>query len=87
MKHLLLAFLLLNLFGFLIMWWDKRRARLNGRRVPEKTIFLVALFGGSPGCWMGMRLFRHKTQHWRFSLGLPAIMLLQAGLLVYLFIL
>jgi uncharacterized membrane protein YsdA (DUF1294 family) len=87
MKYLFLAVLLLNIFGFFIMGWDKRRARLSARRVPEKTLFLVALCGGSPGCWFGMRLFRHKTQHWRFSLGLPAIMLLQAGALVYIFIL
>ncbi len=60
------------------MWLDKRRARRKGaRRVRERTLFLSALLGGSVGAIAGMRLFRHKTKHWYFVWGMPAILILQ----------
>ncbi len=68
----------LNLFG---MGWDKRQAKRGGRRVPERRFFLLALLGGAPGGLLGMYAFRHKTRHWYFRWGLPAILLLQLGLL------
>ena len=75
-----------NGLAFTAMWWDKRLARLDRRRIPENTLLLLALCGGGVGGWLGMKRFRHKTQHWRFSLGLPVIALLQIGLLAYLII-
>ncbi len=83
MKYLFYLLLIVNLFGFLIMWWDKRCARKGSRRVPERTLFLVALCGGAVGGLGGMYLFRHKTQHWRFTIGLPLILALQIGAVVY----
>ncbi|MGI6791056.1 DUF1294 domain-containing protein [Aminivibrio sp.] len=82
---MVLLFLLFaaNSLAFLAMWWDKRLARLDRRRIPENTLLLLALCGGGVGGWLGMKQFRHKTQHWRFSLGLPVIALLQIGLLAY----
>ena len=66
MKQLAVAYLAvvlaLSLVAFVFYGFDKRRARNDGRRVPEKTLPLLALFGGWPGALMGQRLFRHKTQ-------------------------
>ena len=67
--------------AFLLMGWDKRQARRGGRRTPEKWFFLLSLLGGTPGAILGMYAFRHKTRHWYFKWGLPAILLLQLGLL------
>ena len=65
-----------------ILGLDKGRAQRRGaRRVPERALFLCALLGGSPGALLGMWAFRHKTKHWYFKYGLPAILLLQLGLL------
>ena len=73
-----------NLVAFALMGWDKRRARRDGRRVPERTLFLTALLGGSPGAILGMQLFRHKTKHWYFKFGMPAILIAQLALALWL---
>ncbi len=73
-----------NLAAFALMGWDKRRARRDGRRVPERTLFLTALLGGSPGAILGMQLFRHKTKHWYFKFGMPAILIAQLALALWL---
>ncbi len=79
------ALVILNLFSFYLMYYDKQCAKKNRRRVPEKTLFLATgLFGGLGGT-MGMFVFRHKTQHWYFRLFFPVMLLVQAGILVYLF--
>ena len=86
---LTLYLLLINLFAFLQMGWDKRQSkRPEARRVPEKRLFVTALIGGSLGALLGMFRFRHKTRHWTFRLGLPLILVLQvvlAGFLWYQF--
>ena len=56
--------LVVNLWAFALMWFDKRRAKRGGRRIRERTLFLSALLGGSLGALLGMQVFRHKTQHW-----------------------
>ena len=58
----LVVVLVLSLVAFVFYGFDKRRARKDGRRVPEKTLHLIALFGGWPGALIGQRVFRHKTQ-------------------------
>lgn len=68
-----------NLAAFLAMGADKGRARSGRWRVRERTLFLLALIGGSVGAIAGMWLFHHKTRHWYFVLGLPAILALQIG--------
>ena len=74
----------INLVTFAVYGADKRRARRGAWRVPEKTLFLLPLLGGSVGALLGMRVFRHKTKHWYFVWGLPAILLAQLALAVWL---
>lgn len=59
----------LSLLAFGLMGLDKRRARRGGWRIRERTFFLLALLGGSPGAIAGMWAFRHKTRHWYFKYG------------------
>lgn len=74
----------INLVTFAVYGADKRRARRGAWRVPEKTLFLLPLLGGSVGALLGMRVFRHKTKHWYFVWGVPAILLAQIALAVWL---
>lgn len=77
-QKLLIAWLLLvNLISFGQMYSDKRRARRNQWRIPERALFLTAWLGGSVGAILGMRLFHHKTKHRKFVFGMPAILILQ----------
>ena len=69
---------------FSLMGADKRLAKTGGRRVPEKTLFLLALLFGAPGGLLGMNFFRHKTRHWYFVWGFRLLTLLQLGLLCFL---
>lgn len=79
-KILLCWCAVLCLVGFLLMGWDKWQARREGRRIPEKRLFLIALLGGALGTILGMYAFHHKTRHWYFKWGLPAILLLHLAL-------
>ncbi|MBE5838993.1 DUF1294 domain-containing protein [Butyrivibrio sp.] len=79
-------FILVNIIGFALMGIDKRRARKNAFRIPEATLFSVAIIGGSLGSIIGMQLFRHKTAHLSFKIGMPVILLLQILVGVLLFI-
>ena len=74
-----------NLFGLIIMGVDKSRAKRRKWRIPEVTLFLVAVIGGSIGSIAGMYIFRHKTKHWYFVVGMPVILVLQviAALIMY----
>ena len=81
----ILYLILVNLIGFATMGIDKKKAIKHKYRIPEKTLFLIALLGGSAGSILGMQLFRHKTKHWYFVLGMPAILILQIALLFFLY--
>ena len=72
--------ILINATGLLIMMIDKKKARRGSWRIPERTLLSVALLGGSIGALAGMYLFRHKTKHPKFSIGIPLILLLQVVL-------
>lgn len=72
--------LAVNVIGFFAMYMDKQKAIHNEWRIPEKTLFLIALIGGSLGTTLGMNTFRHKTKHWYFKYGMPLILLVQVGL-------
>ena len=72
---------LMSVAGFVLMGVDKYRARRDMWRIPEKTLFTCALLGGTPGVILGMNRFRHKTKHWYFRYGLPALLTLQLALL------
>ena len=69
--------LLVNLVAFALMGIDKNRARRNACRIPEKQLFFWAVIGGSIGAIAGMQFFRHKTRHWYFRYGMPAILAVQ----------
>jgi uncharacterized membrane protein YsdA (DUF1294 family) len=73
--------LAMSIFGFSQMLYDKKQARLSQRRIPEKTLFLVAALGGALGSLIGMQVARHKTKHWSFLIGIPFLLLLNLLLL------
>ncbi len=84
MKFFIIYLVIINLFGLFQMFSDKQKA-INGEyRIPEKRLFLVAILGGSIGSILGMQLFRHKTQHATFVIGMPLILILQVALLIFL---
>ena len=74
---LIIYFLLVNLLGFYAMYSDKLRSKKRAFRIPEATLFAIAIIGGCIGCIAGMYTFRHKTRHWRFVYGMPLILILQ----------
>jgi len=72
----------INLAGLASMGIDKRRAIRHEWRIPEATLFLIALLGGSMGSIAGMQLFRHKTRHWYFVWGMPIIFFIELALIL-----
>ena len=75
MIYLLALYLFrINAVGFSLMLTDKLKAKKNAWRIPEATLLTVAFIGGSLGTYVGMRIFRHKTLHPKFSLGVPALL-------------
>lgn len=77
--------IVINFIAFLLMGIDKRRAIKHAFRIPEATLFLFAIMGGSIGAILGMYTFRHKTRHWYFVYGMPAILILQIALLIFIY--
>ena len=75
--------IIMNILGFCLMGLDKHRARTRQWRIPEKVLFGAALLGGSIGAWAGMYVFRHKTRHRYFVVGMPLILAAQVGLAWY----
>ena len=62
---------------------DKSKAKRGAWRIPEKTLFLMSIIGGSIGTWLGMYAFHHKTKHWYFVVGMPLILIGQIALAIY----
>lgn len=81
----IIYFTIINLIGFTIMGMDKKRAIRGAWRISEASLFLTALLGGALGCTLGMKHFRHKTKHWYFKYGMPAIFVVQL-LIIFLFL-
>lgn len=75
----------INILTFIIYGIDKLKAKKNWRRISESTLLLLAVAGGSIGAWLGMMVWRHKTKHWKFLIGVPAIFLLQLSLIAYIY--
>ena len=84
LKNILLYLLMVNLIGFLMMWSDKKRAKWGKWRIPEQTLFIVTALGGGVGTIAGMYTFRHKTKKLKFTIGLPALVILEIILVIYL---
>ena len=82
---LLLEYLIVvNLIGFALMGIDKYKAKKRAFRIPEATLFIIAVIGGSIGSIIGMYAFRHKTRHWYVVYGMPAILIIQILLIAFL---
>ncbi len=77
MKMIIGYVILINIIGFAVMGIDKKRAVRGAWRISEASLFLTALLGGALGCTLGMHHFRHKTRHWYFKYGMPAILLIE----------
>ncbi len=82
-KILLIYLCAINLVAFLAYGLDKLKAKKDKWRIPEKVLILFAVFGGSIGALLGMRVFHHKTQKLKFKIGIPVIILLQIALVVF----
>ena len=85
-KLLLLYLIIVNFICLLLFFVDKKRAQSGRYRIRERDLFLWALVGGAPGGWLGMYLFRHKTRHFKFKFGFPLIILLQLGIIYYIYL-
>ena len=82
-QNIVIYFIVINLFGFFIMWLDKRKAKKGAWRIPEKTLFIITAIGGGIGTTAGMYVFRHKTQKVQFVIGFPLITILEIITIVY----
>ena len=76
--------LAINAATFIVYGIDKYKAKKAKWRIPEATLLLLAVLGGSIGAWMGMKVWHHKTMHKKFKYGIPAILLIQIALMAYL---
>lgn len=82
-RNITIYLILINLFGFFIMWLDKRKAIKGSWRIPEKTLFIITALGGGIGTISGMYAFRHKTKKLAFVIGFPVITILEIIALVW----
>lgn len=87
-SYITLYLIIVNAAGLALMLADKYAAEKSARRIPEATLLGVAYAGGCFGVFFGMLIFRHKTQHSRFQIGVPLVMgayfLVIAGLAILL---
>ncbi len=81
LKVILMLLLIVNVAAFALMAIDKQKAKAGAWRIPEKTLFLVTACFGALGGTLGMFLCHHKTKHWYFKWGFPALLIVQAALL------
>ena len=83
--HVIIIYYLLaiNAVAFFAYGIDKLKARKGWWRIPEATLLLLAIIGGSIGAWLGMKVWHHKTMHKKFRYGLPLILLLQLSAVLY----
>lgn len=86
MRVILSVILIVNVLTFLLYGIDKWKAKRSRWRIPESVLLGMAAVGGSVGAWLGMRVWRHKTQHKKFRYGVPAILVAQIVLLVWFFL-
>ena len=83
MQNIIIYLIIINIIGFSVMYIDKQKAKKGKWRIPEKTIFIITVLGGGIGTISGMYTFRHKTQKLHFTIGLPAITILEIIGLIY----
>ena len=83
-SYLAYYLLAINAVAFIMYGSDKYKAKKAKWRIPEATLLLLAVLGGSIGAWMGMKVWHHKTMHKKFKYGIPAILFIQIALMAYL---
>ena len=83
LNNILIYFLVINVLGFFAMGIDKWKAKRGSWRIPENTLFMFTVLGGGIGTIAGMYIFRHKTRKKYFTIGMPAILILEIILIVY----
>lgn len=76
-QNMIIYLLIINVIAFLAMWIDKRKAEKGKWRISETTLLLLGVLGGSIGGMIGMYTFRHKTKKKRFTIGMPAILVIE----------
>ena len=84
MNLVLYYIVIINILTFIVYGIDKLKAKKGKLRIPESTLLLLAIIGGSIGAWFGMKVWHHKTMHKKFKYGIPLIIILQLGVLLYL---
>lgn len=84
LKLLIILIISINAIGFVLIGIDKYKSKHRKWRIKEKTFFIIAVLGGTIGVFLGMHIFRHKTQHTSFVIGIPIIFILQISL-IYIF--
>ena len=67
----------INMFAYILYAIDKYKSKKSKWRIPEKTLITTALLGGSVGALLAMKMFRHKTKHKKFTIGVPLILIAQ----------
>ena len=82
-ESIILYVIFINSLGFYLMYEDKKRAKLQQFRIPEKTLWRVAVIGGAAGSHIGMRRFNHKTQKFSFKYGFPILAVFEIGLILF----
>ena len=85
-KYFWIYFAIINIIGFVQIYIDKDRSKKKKWRIPEARFFIIAAILGGIGVLLAMYTFRHKTKHIKFTLGIPAIIIIQMGLWYYFFI-
>ena len=84
LKAIIIFYLvIININTFFLYGIDKWKAQRSRWRVPESVLLGMAAIGGSVGAWLGMQVWRHKTQHAKFRFGVPIILIVQVALLVW----
>lgn len=78
--------IIINVITLIMYGIDKWKAKHSKWRIPEATLLIMAAVGGSIGAWTGIKLFHHKTLHKKFKYGVPAIFLIQLGIVVFVYL-
>ena len=83
--YILYYLIAINVITFLIYGIDKFKAKKEKWRIPESTLLLLAIIGGSIGAWFGIKVWHHKTLHKKFKYGIPLIVIIQIAIAIYIF--
>ena len=83
--YILYYLIAINITTFFIYGIDKLKAKKGKWRIPESTLLLLAIIGGSIGAWLGIKVWHHKTRHKKFKYGIPLIVIIQIAIAIYIF--